>query len=28
MKTRGWPETEAALVQMVGAARQLRRELA
>ncbi|WP_248805606.1 5-methyltetrahydropteroyltriglutamate--homocysteine S-methyltransferase [Pseudomonas sp. MWU13-2100] len=28
LKTRGWPETEAALVQMVGAARQLRRELA
>jgi len=28
LKTRGWPETEAALVNMVAAARQLRRELA
>ena len=28
LKTRGWPETEAALVQMVAAARQLRAELA
>ena len=28
LKTRGWPETEAALVNMVSAARQLRRELA
>lgn len=28
LKTRGWPETEAALVQMVEAARQLRVELA
>ncbi|HSW03900.1 5-methyltetrahydropteroyltriglutamate--homocysteine S-methyltransferase [Aquabacterium sp.] len=28
LKTRGWPETEAALRQMVAAARQLRRELA
>lgn len=27
LKTRGWPETEAALVNMVGAARQLRQEL-
>ncbi|WP_460142074.1 5-methyltetrahydropteroyltriglutamate--homocysteine S-methyltransferase [Pseudomonas sp. S2_E01] len=28
LKTRGWPETEAALVHMVTAARQLRKELA
>jgi 5-methyltetrahydropteroyltriglutamate--homocysteine methyltransferase len=28
LKTRGWPETEAALVHMVAAARQLRKELA
>jgi len=28
LKTRGWPETEAALVHMVSAARQLRTELA
>ncbi|MCU1759779.1 5-methyltetrahydropteroyltriglutamate--homocysteine S-methyltransferase [Pseudomonas sp. 14P_8.1_Bac3] len=28
LKTRGWPETEAALVHMVNAARQLRKELA
>ncbi|MBO3276528.1 5-methyltetrahydropteroyltriglutamate--homocysteine S-methyltransferase [Pseudomonas schmalbachii] len=28
LKTRGWPETEAALVNMVAAARQLRREFA
>jgi 5-methyltetrahydropteroyltriglutamate--homocysteine methyltransferase len=28
LKTRGWPETEAALANMVAAARQLRRELA
>ena len=28
LKTRGWPETEAALVNMVAAARQLRKELA
>ena len=28
LKTRGWPETEAALVNMVAAARQLRTELA
>ena len=28
LKTRGWPETEAALVHMVSAARQLRKELA
>jgi 5-methyltetrahydropteroyltriglutamate--homocysteine methyltransferase len=28
LKTRGWPETEAALVNMVAAARQVRRELA
>ncbi|TBV09820.1 5-methyltetrahydropteroyltriglutamate--homocysteine S-methyltransferase [Stutzerimonas kirkiae] len=28
LKTRGWPETEAALVNMVAAARQLREELA
>jgi 5-methyltetrahydropteroyltriglutamate--homocysteine methyltransferase len=28
LKTRGWPETEAALVNMVAAARQLRAELA
>lgn len=28
LKTRGWPETEAALVHMVGAARQLRKEWA
>jgi len=28
LKTRGWPETEAALVHMVSAARQLREELA
>ncbi|MBD9397388.1 5-methyltetrahydropteroyltriglutamate--homocysteine S-methyltransferase [Pseudomonas sp. PDM11] len=28
LKTRGWPETEAALINMVAAARQLRRELA
>ena len=28
LKTRAWPETEAALVNMVAAARQLRRELA
>lgn len=28
LKTRGWPETEAALIHMVTAARQLRAELA
>ncbi len=28
LKTRGWPETEAALAHMVAAARQLRAELA
>jgi len=28
LKTRGWPETEAALIHMVAAARQLRAELA
>ncbi|WP_434093674.1 hypothetical protein, partial [Pseudomonas atacamensis] len=28
LKTRGWPETEAALVHMVSAARQLRKEWA
>ncbi|WP_424815557.1 hypothetical protein, partial [Pseudomonas viridiflava] len=28
LKTRGWPETEAALAGMVAAARQLRAELA
>jgi len=28
LKTRGWPETEAALINMVAAARQLRREFA
>ena len=28
LKTRGWPETEAALRNMVAAAKQLRRELA
>ncbi|MNJ38329.1 5-methyltetrahydropteroyltriglutamate--homocysteine methyltransferase [compost metagenome] len=28
LKTRAWPETEAALVNMVAAARQLRSELA
>ena len=28
LKTRAWPETEAALINMVAAARQLRRELA
>jgi 5-methyltetrahydropteroyltriglutamate--homocysteine methyltransferase len=28
LKTRGWPETEAALVNMVAAARQLRSQLA
>ena len=28
LKTRGWPETEAALVNMVAAARQMRAELA
>ncbi|MDX1298252.1 MAG: hypothetical protein R3260_08405, partial [Pseudomonas sp.] len=28
LKTRAWPETEAALVNMVAAARQLRTELA
>ena len=28
LKTRGWPETEAALVHMVNAARQLRKEWA
>lgn len=27
LKTRGWPETEAALVNMVAAAKQLRAEL-
>jgi 5-methyltetrahydropteroyltriglutamate--homocysteine methyltransferase len=28
LKTRGWPETEAALANMVAAAKQLRAELA
>ena len=28
LKTRAWPETEAALINMVSAARQLRTELA